>query len=302
MKASKEVKKRIRDQEKTAVSRAEGRLERLEQEINDLRRRDAELEQLSHTQDHIQFLQSSGERRPQQNYSLKQDEAKQTRPQRQLIKAASQRAEHLMSLSNWSSVHETLAVMVQDHGVFPEEEPTSYDQGHAQVSLHLGYMEEALFLVPGSCVRSSLSSRRTHDRYFSHEHGSGDARPLSSGSVEEPSFILAHKFHGNDVSLRNNVSLRAVYILGYQDLGADILSRQGLGPGEWRLHPEVVERIWGVYGQAEVDLFVSQDTTQFLLLVLPPFPPGAGCYGTDMAEATSADVRCTLFPQLLCSQ
>uniref|UniRef100_A0A672K7X9 Uncharacterized protein n=1 Tax=Sinocyclocheilus grahami TaxID=75366 RepID=A0A672K7X9_SINGR len=47
----------IRDQEKTAVSRAEGRLERLEQEINDLRRRDAELEQLSHTQDHIQFLQ-----------------------------------------------------------------------------------------------------------------------------------------------------------------------------------------------------------------------------------------------------
>ncbi|XP_059377202.1 tripartite motif-containing protein 16-like isoform X1 [Carassius carassius] len=48
----------IRDQEKTAVSRAEGRLERQEQEINYLRRRDAELEQLSHTQDHIQFLQS----------------------------------------------------------------------------------------------------------------------------------------------------------------------------------------------------------------------------------------------------
>ncbi len=47
----------IRDKEKQAVSRAEGRLERLEQEINDLRRRDAELEQLSHTQNHIQFLQ-----------------------------------------------------------------------------------------------------------------------------------------------------------------------------------------------------------------------------------------------------
>ncbi|XDV25622.1 hypothetical protein PO909_029511 [Leuciscus waleckii] len=53
-----EATQRIRDQEKTAVSRAEGRLERLEQEINDLRRRDAELEQLSHTQDHIYFLQS----------------------------------------------------------------------------------------------------------------------------------------------------------------------------------------------------------------------------------------------------
>ncbi|XDV31248.1 hypothetical protein PO909_033981, partial [Leuciscus waleckii] len=52
-----EATQRIRDQEKTAVSRAEERLERLEQEINDLRRRDAELEQLSHTQDHIHFLQ-----------------------------------------------------------------------------------------------------------------------------------------------------------------------------------------------------------------------------------------------------
>ncbi|XP_051748232.1 tripartite motif-containing protein 16 [Ctenopharyngodon idella] len=50
-----EATQRIRDQEKTAVSRAE---EKLEQEINDLRRRDAELEQLSHTQDHIHFLQS----------------------------------------------------------------------------------------------------------------------------------------------------------------------------------------------------------------------------------------------------
>ncbi|XP_056091142.1 tripartite motif-containing protein 16-like [Rhinichthys klamathensis goyatoka] len=53
-----EATQRIRDQEKTAVSRAEGRLKELEQEINDLRRRDAELEQLSHTQDHIHFLQS----------------------------------------------------------------------------------------------------------------------------------------------------------------------------------------------------------------------------------------------------
>ncbi|XP_077065473.1 tripartite motif-containing protein 16-like protein [Siphateles boraxobius] len=53
-----EATQQIRDQEKTAVSRAEERLERLEQEINDLRRRDAELEQLSHTQDHIHFLQS----------------------------------------------------------------------------------------------------------------------------------------------------------------------------------------------------------------------------------------------------
>ncbi|XP_061073883.1 tripartite motif-containing protein 16-like [Conger conger] len=53
-----EVKELIRDQEKAEVSRAEGLLERLEQEIAELRRRDAELVQLSHKEDHIHFLQS----------------------------------------------------------------------------------------------------------------------------------------------------------------------------------------------------------------------------------------------------
>ncbi|XP_038826934.1 E3 ubiquitin/ISG15 ligase TRIM25-like [Salvelinus namaycush] len=53
-----EVKELIRAQEKAEVSRAEGLLEQLEQEIVELRRRDVELEQLSHTEDHIHFLQS----------------------------------------------------------------------------------------------------------------------------------------------------------------------------------------------------------------------------------------------------
>ncbi|KAJ8362457.1 hypothetical protein AAFF_G00373910, partial [Aldrovandia affinis] len=53
-----EVKELIRDQEKAEVSRAEKLLERLEQEIAELRRRDAELEQFSHTEDDIHFLQS----------------------------------------------------------------------------------------------------------------------------------------------------------------------------------------------------------------------------------------------------
>ncbi|CAM4588915.1 unnamed protein product [Leuciscus chuanchicus] len=53
-----EVTQLIRDQEKILISQTEGLLKRLEQEIEDLRRRDTELEQLSHTDDHIQFLQS----------------------------------------------------------------------------------------------------------------------------------------------------------------------------------------------------------------------------------------------------
>ncbi|XP_051988937.1 E3 ubiquitin/ISG15 ligase TRIM25-like [Xyrauchen texanus] len=53
-----EVTQLIRDQEKAAVSRAEELLMQLEQEIDDLRRRNAEMQQLSHTNDHIHFLQS----------------------------------------------------------------------------------------------------------------------------------------------------------------------------------------------------------------------------------------------------
>ncbi|XP_060769813.1 tripartite motif-containing protein 16-like [Neoarius graeffei] len=48
----------IRDQEKAELSQVEPLVEQLEQEIADLQRRVTELEQLSHTHDHIHFLQS----------------------------------------------------------------------------------------------------------------------------------------------------------------------------------------------------------------------------------------------------
>ncbi|KAK3560813.1 hypothetical protein QTP86_019492 [Hemibagrus guttatus] len=53
-----EVTELIRAQEKADLSRAERLLNQLEQEIVDLKRRVTELEQLSHTHDHIHFLQS----------------------------------------------------------------------------------------------------------------------------------------------------------------------------------------------------------------------------------------------------
>ncbi|XP_029605130.1 tripartite motif-containing protein 16-like [Salmo trutta] len=55
---SSEVKELIRAQEKAQVSQAEGLLEQLKLEIAELRKRSTELEQLSHTEDHIHFLQS----------------------------------------------------------------------------------------------------------------------------------------------------------------------------------------------------------------------------------------------------
>ncbi|XP_074473091.1 E3 ubiquitin/ISG15 ligase TRIM25-like [Sebastes fasciatus] len=53
-----DVKQQVRSQQKTEVSRFKELQEKLQQEITDLRRRDTELEQLSHTEDHTKFLQN----------------------------------------------------------------------------------------------------------------------------------------------------------------------------------------------------------------------------------------------------
>ena len=55
-KRSSEVKQQIRSQQKTEVSRAKDLEEELQQEITELRRKDTELEKLSHTEDHLHCL------------------------------------------------------------------------------------------------------------------------------------------------------------------------------------------------------------------------------------------------------
>lgn len=56
-------------------------------------------------------------------------------------------------------------------------------------------------------------------------------------------------------------SLRAVHVPGPLNTAADIMSRGGPHPGEWRLHPQVVEEIWSRFGRAVVDLFASREST-----------------------------------------
>ncbi|XP_031141101.1 tripartite motif-containing protein 16-like [Sander lucioperca] len=56
-KKSSDVKQMIRSEQKTKVSQVKELQEKLEQEITELKRKDAELMKLSHTEDHNQFLQ-----------------------------------------------------------------------------------------------------------------------------------------------------------------------------------------------------------------------------------------------------
>ncbi len=91
------------------------------------------------------------------------------------------------------------------------------------------------------------------------------------------------------------LSLRAVYIPGHLNVGADTLSRQGLLPGEWMLHTEVVKQIWRVFGQAQVDLFATQETVQCPLWysLLHPAP-----LGLDAMVQTWPRLRLYAFPPI----
>ncbi len=56
-------------------------------------------------------------------------------------------------------------------------------------------------------------------------------------------------------------SLHAVHIPGELNRAADVLSRQLTFPGEWRLHPETIRLIWSRFGEAQVDLFASRESS-----------------------------------------
>ncbi len=72
-------------------------------------------------------------------------------------------------------------------------------------------------------------------------------------------------------------SLRAVHVPGELNRAADKLSRQHALTGEWRLHPEVLQLIWRRFGDAQVDLFASPDTSHCQLF----FSLSEGTLGTD---------------------
>ncbi len=99
-------------------------------------------------------------------------------------------------------------------------------------------------------------------------------------------------------SQRKLLSLRAAYIPGAHIIGADILSRQGLRPREWRLHPEVVELVWREVGQAQVDLFVSRETSHCPLWFSLTHPASLGL---DTMVKTWPRLRLYAFSHSVCS-
>ncbi len=88
-------------------------------------------------------------------------------------------------------------------------------------------------------------------------------------------------------------SLRAVHIPGQLNRAADALSQQLTFPGEWRLHPETIRLIWSRFGEAQVDLFASPESSHCQLY----FSLTEGPLGTDaLAHSWPRALRKYAFP------
>ena len=129
--------------------------------------------------------------------------------------------------------------------------------GPRQRSLHINALElRAVYLalrhfLPALRGRHVLV-RSDNTSAVYHVNHQGGVR--SRQSLQEAQRLLRWAFP-------RLASLRAVFRPGVDNLAADVLSRRGLHPGEWRLHPAVVLEVWERYGRAEVDLFASSETT-----------------------------------------
>lgn len=84
--------------------------------------------------------------------------------------------------------------------------------------------------------------------------------------------------------------LMAMQLPGDQNPVADFLSRHKPLPGEWQLHPEVVNQFWRRFGQAEVDLFASEESSH----------GGEGPAPSGRMPWLTMDRQCRCMPFLCC--
>ncbi len=124
----------------------------------------------------------------------------------------------------WPAVHETPTVVAQDQGVLPEGKPASHDQGHVAVPTCLRHVETTKEV----CGRTPCTGWRT--RFF--------CGPRANSSHWE-------QFTSLGISMWEQTSCRG----------------RGRGPGNG-CFTQVVKQIWRVFGQAQVDLFATRETSQ----------------------------------------
>ncbi len=141
-------------------------------------------------------------------------------------------------------------------GALCEGKPTFGHWSKAESGFHINCLEmlavcrACQFFLPDLIGRHVLiRSDMSVVSYINHQGG------VSSKRL----FILAERLlEWAQLNLR---SLRAAHLPGRLNQGADMLSRSNVPSEEWMLHPQVVQKIWKIFGKAEVDLFASKDNS-----------------------------------------
>ncbi len=142
-------------------------------------------------------------------------------------------------------------------GALCEGKPTFGHWSKAESGFHINCLEmlavcrACQFFLPDLIGRHVLirSDNMSVVSYINHQGG------VSSKRL----FILAERLlEWAQLNLR---SLRAAHLPGRLNQGADMLSRSNVPSEEWMLHPQVVQKIWKIFGKAEVDLFASKDNS-----------------------------------------
>ena len=98
-----------------------------------------------------------------------------------------------------------------------------------------------------------------------------------------------------------NIIVRARHIPGCLNMIADHLSRPNQPvPTEWSLNPEIVKRIFGLWGTPEIDMFATVSNTHLPRFMSPVPEPRA--LAVDALLRTGRGGQCTCFLHSLCSK
>ncbi|XP_061566623.1 tripartite motif-containing protein 16-like [Cololabis saira] len=163
-KRSSDVKQQIRSQQEHEVSRVKDLQEKLQQEITDLKRRDAELEQLSDTEDHNQFLHNYLSPSPLSEST--HSSSIQIRPLRyfeDVTAAVSETREKLQDLlrETWTNI--SLSVAEVDV-LLPEPEPKTRDgflKYSRDITLDPNTAHSQMFLSDGNRKVTLMNRRKS---------------------------------------------------------------------------------------------------------------------------------------------
>ncbi|KAM6992829.1 tripartite motif-containing protein 16-like [Tautogolabrus adspersus] len=228
-----DVKQQVRSQQQTEVSRVRELQEKLEQEITELKRRDAEMEKLSHTQDHNQFLHDYPSLSPLSEST--HSSSINIRPLRyfeDVTAAVSEVRDKLQDVlrEKWTNISQTVTeVDVLLSGPEPEPEPKTraeFLKYSCDITLDPNTVNTQLLLSDGN--RKVKLTRQTHP-YSSHpDRFTGRWQVLSKESLTGRCYW--------EVERRGGVVDVAVAYKNISRAGRSNESMFGCNDKSWRLY------------------------------------------------------------------